>query len=65
MTTPLTPYPAYLRALRTDLRQFLTTLETRLAELEETQQELYEAQTWLIQSSAPLYMLAYISTVST
>lgn len=65
MSTPLTPYPAYLITLSTQLHQFLNTLELQLGELEETQQELNKAQTWLLQNSAPLYALTYISTVST
>jgi hypothetical protein len=51
--------------LQTDLRQFLNTPHTHLQELEEAQEELYEAQTWLLQNSAPLYILANQETAVT
>ena len=65
MPSQINPSPAYLRVLREDLRQFTTTLLTRLEQIEEAKAELYEAQTWLLQNGAPLCILANQNTAST
>jgi len=47
-----------------DLRQFTTTLLTPLEQIEAAQAALYEAQTWLLENSAPLCILANQNTAS-
>jgi hypothetical protein len=54
MTARPQPTLAYLRFLKGQLSRFLNTLQERLNELETVQQELYNAQTYLLQESAPL-----------
>jgi hypothetical protein len=47
-----------------DLHCFKATLLTRLEQIEAAQAELYEAQTWLLENSAPLCILANQNTAS-
>jgi len=65
MPSQINPTPAYLRVLQADLRQFTTTLLTRLEQIKEAKAELYEAQTWLLQNGAPLCILANQNIAST
>jgi hypothetical protein len=58
MTSTVNPTVAYLRALQTDKRRFLTTLNTRLEQLEEAKAKIYDAQTWLLEHGAPMFILA-------
>jgi hypothetical protein len=65
MTSTVTLTAAYLRAVQTDLRRFLTTLNTRLEQLEAAQAEIYDAQTWLLENRAPMFILANQNTAVT
>jgi len=65
MTSTVTLTAAYLRAVQTDLRRFLTPLNTRLEQLETAQAEIYNAQTWLLENGAPMFMLANQGTAVT
>jgi len=60
MTPRPQPTLAYLRLLEGQISRFLNTLQERLNELETVQQELYDAQTYLLQESAPLEVLAQV-----
>jgi hypothetical protein len=65
MTSTVNPTVAYLRAIQADLRRILTTLNTHLEQIENAQAEIYDAQTWLLENEAPMFILANQNTAVT
>jgi uncharacterized circularly permuted ATP-grasp superfamily protein len=65
MTSTVNPTIAYLQAIQADLRRILATLNTRLEQLENALAEIYDAQTWLLENGAPMFILANQNTAVT